>query len=79
MVTLRFTREECEILKVAMIDYKDGGEAMKLPKNDPTEVKILWKIYEGLGEEFGADTGRLDSTPKPPVGSQVRSGKVEGE
>jgi len=64
MVTLRFTREECQILKVAMIDYKEGMEETGLPKNDPTEVRILRKIYEGLGEEFGLDTDRLSLTPK---------------
>jgi len=50
MVTFRFTREECEILKLAMIDYKESMESVGLPKNDPTEVNILRKIREGLGE-----------------------------
>ena len=50
MVTLRFTREECQILKCAMRDYKEGMEAVGLPKNDPTEVNILRKLREGLGE-----------------------------
>lgn len=51
MVTLRFTKEECEILKCAMRDYKEGMEAVGLPKDDPTEVNILRKIRKGLGEE----------------------------
>ena len=50
MVTLRFTREECQILKCAMRDYKEGMEAVGLPKNDPTEINILRKLREGLGE-----------------------------
>ena len=50
MVTLRFTREECQILKVAMRDYKDAMEAVGLPKNDPTEVNIIRKIRAGLGD-----------------------------
>ena len=50
MVTLRFTREECQILKCAMGDYKERGEALGLPKDDPTEVRIVQKIRDGLGE-----------------------------
>jgi hypothetical protein len=50
MVTLRFTREECQILKVAMRDYKEGMEAVGLFKNDPTEVNIIKKIRDGLDE-----------------------------
>jgi len=53
VVTIRFTREECQILKVAMSDYKNAMEAVGLPKNDPTEVGILRKIRDGLGEEAG--------------------------
>jgi len=46
----RFTQEECQILKCAMGDYKERMEAVGLPKNDPTEVNILRKLREGLGE-----------------------------
>jgi len=53
MVTLRFTREECQILKVAMRDYKEGMEAVGLFKNDPTEVNIIKKIRDGLDEIEG--------------------------
>jgi len=51
MVTLRFTRMECEILKLAMVELKERNEGVGLPKNDPEEVNIIRKIQEGLGEK----------------------------
>ena len=50
MVTLRFTRMETQILKLAMIELKERNEAVGLPKNDPEEVNIIRKIREGLGQ-----------------------------
>jgi hypothetical protein len=33
-----------------MRDYKEAMEAVGLPKDDPTEINILRKLREGLGE-----------------------------